>query len=348
MLGALMSMAVTGLVVSGASAQGADPAVPSPVVSGSDGAALAIMVNEYRVANGLNPLVIDQAFTARTEAHAQLLSSLNPTPAPPAGYDFWCPETSQSTFYHDTVDNQLASAPAGSVAYGENIAFRCSTSFATHAGDIMTGWQESPGHNTNMLNPTWTHIASVAIRWNNSTIAVQRFASVPGTPVPAATNVATPGVATAADPGSTAAVTTTADTTTTATGSTAAVAADATATTDAGTTAATTTADAATTTDAGTTDAATTDAAITDTTATTDTTAAATTTDAATTDAATTADTTTTDAAATTAEAATAPAAPQLAFTGTNLNLAAAGIALIVVGLGILWLPSVRRFSDQE
>jgi len=50
------------------------------------------------------------------------------------------------------------------------------------------------------------------------------------------------------------------------------------------------------------------------------------------------------------ASAATAPsnpAVPQLAFTGTNLNLVFLGIALIASGLGVLALPAVRQLDDE-
>lgn len=311
-----MVVSILGITISGAGAQTIDPAVPSPTVSSGDSAQLAAMVNDYRIANGLNPLVIDAAFSAASEAHAQVLSSLNPTPPAPPGYSFWCPEASASSFYHDSAANQLASAPAGSVAYGENIAFRCSTSFATHPDDIMVGWKNSPGHDTNMLNPNWTHIASVAVRWNNTTIAVHRFASVPGTTPPAVSSVASPAAAVAVAPEPTAAP---------------AVAP-----------VPTVTAETTTATDTAATDTAATAA---DTTSTSDSTAATTTTESADTTAITTAATDTT-AAATPGSAANG--APQLAFTGTNLNLAFVGVALIVVGLGILWLPSVRRFSDHD
>lgn len=306
-LGALATAALTvvlvalllGLGVATAAAQEIDPPVPNPTVSASDGAALAQMVNEYRVANGLNPLVIDPAFAARTEPHAQRLTALNPTPPTPAGYSFWCPDTTGATFFHDSPDAQWASAPNGAVGYGENIAFRCSQNFATHPSDIMTSWRNSPGHNTNMLNPDWTHIASVSVRWNNVSIAVHRFATVPGTaapavnqpaPTPTATPIpaptATPIPEQAAAPEATAIPTEEPTTEPTATPQ-----AD----------------------------------------ATDDQVAVA-------------------SSSAATASAGTAAAAgpQQLAFTGTNLNLALLGLALIVGGAGLLLLPSVRGISKDD
>lgn len=313
---ALRFGAVCGLVVSAgaaaiapAGAQSVDPPVPQPIIAEADGATLASMVNDYRVANGLNPLVIDASFSAATAPHALLLSSLNPAPEPPRGYAFWCPEATRSTFYHDNDANQKASAPAGSVSYGENIAYRCSPTFGLHASDIMTGWRNSPGHDQNMLNPNWTHIASVAVRWNNTTIAVHRFAKVPGTPRPDVRSAAATAPALTLAPTPTAVSAPVQPTPAPAAAST------------------------ATSADANARPAA--DAA-----AAAPATAAPSTDDNSTNDNA--------NPAPTEPVAATASAqTPQLAFTGSNLNLALLGLALIASGLGVLALPAVRRLDDK-
>jgi len=307
----LLTALLLGVGTLKAGAQDIDSPVPNPTVSSSDGALLAQMVNDYRVANGLNPLVVDSSFAARTEAHAQRLTSLNPTGATPPGYAFWCPSTSPSSFFHDSVDAQWASAPAGAVAYGENIAFRCSQSFSTHASDIMTSWKNSPGHNTNMLNPDWTHIGSVSVRWNNVSIAVHRFATVPGTAVPAATQAvqaaptATPIPAPTATPVPVVTATPTPEPTPVS---------------DATPTVAPTATPESDSTDDQT-------AIENDETASGDSAGSA----------------------ATASASNSAAAGPQqLAFTGSNLNLALLGLACIVAGGGLLMLPSVRGINKED
>lgn len=306
-LGAVCSIAVAAgaATIAPASAQTIDPPVPQPVIADTDSSALADMVNNYRMANGLNPLVVDGDFSSATAPHALLLSSLNPAPAPPAGYAFWCPEATPSTFYHDSNANQLASTPAGAVSYGENIAYRCSPTFNSHAADIMDGWRNSPGHDQNMLNPAWTHIASVAVRWNNTTIAVHRFAGIPGTPVPttaATSDAGDDSDGRSLDPANDGAPTSTDPT------STESAPADSVSAGPANGEAPTADPAAATTSDSEATDSS-------------------------------------SDAGA--AGAPAEGAAPQLAFTGTNLNLALFGLALIGCGLGVLALPAVRHLDDE-
>lgn len=158
-----------------------DGGVANPTASG-DAATLASLVNSYRAQNGLSQLIVDPTFSANTQPFAFELIGQFPPTAPEAGFANGCPTGS---LYHDSGGAIAASAPAGTVGWAENAGYVCRVEFAQHASAIFEGLKNSPSHNATMLNPRWTHMGSAAVTWGFSTVAVHRFAEVPGSGAPA-------------------------------------------------------------------------------------------------------------------------------------------------------------------
>ncbi|MDP9364604.1 MAG: CAP domain-containing protein [Chloroflexota bacterium] len=90
------------------------------------------LVNAYRVGFGLGALTLDPALTAAAEYHSQDMGSSG----------FFSHTLSDGT---TTGENLLNHGYAGGT-WGENIAAGMET-----AADAFVAWQNSPGHNANML-----------------------------------------------------------------------------------------------------------------------------------------------------------------------------------------------------
>lgn len=166
-----ITLLFTGLLpVQSAGAQ--DAAVQQLTAVPGAASTLASLVNSYRAQNGLAPLIVDSGFSANTQSFADSLMAA----APPVANG--CPNASIN---HASGAAIAASAPAGTVAYGENLAYYCHPNFSTHPQEMFNGLRNSAAHNTAMLNPRWTHMGVAASRWGHSTMLVNRFAEVPGT-----------------------------------------------------------------------------------------------------------------------------------------------------------------------
>lgn len=204
-LGAAVLAAVVGTAFLVPSAFGQDASVPSPTPSGSHASSLAQLINQFRVANGLNVLIVDAGFSAATQPFANELIGNHAPPAPPAGFNYQCPTVvagaqkpgqGSATLYHDSNASIASSIPAGAIAWSETVGFECQAFFADHPQGMFDRLVASPSHNAILLDPNWTHMASSAARWGQSTAGVQRFAQVPGAqPAPTAVPTAAPTAA---------------------------------------------------------------------------------------------------------------------------------------------------------
>ncbi|RMG16936.1 MAG: CAP domain-containing protein [Planctomycetota bacterium] len=99
-------------------------------------------LNAYRVANGLNALTLDAEATRAAKAHAEDMQ----------GRDYFSHQTPAPENW-DPGDRLSLLGASGYSGWGENIARGQQT-----PTDVMTAWQNSPGHDANMLNPNWTHV----------------------------------------------------------------------------------------------------------------------------------------------------------------------------------------------
>ena len=99
-----------------------------------------VLLNDYRVANGLQPLTRDPALEAAIQGH--------------------CLHMQQHDFFDHTAPEAVVETPwiraelCGTTANAENIAMN------SRGGpeDIMEMWQGSPGHNQNMLSSDATRV----------------------------------------------------------------------------------------------------------------------------------------------------------------------------------------------
>lgn len=101
--------------------------------------ALLTLINDYRKANGVGPLVLSSPLSTAAKAHSQDMATKN-------------------YFSHDGLDGsgpqqRMKAAGYTGNLWGENIV-------AGHedAAGAIAWWKGSPGHNANMLNPNWKAI----------------------------------------------------------------------------------------------------------------------------------------------------------------------------------------------
>jgi uncharacterized protein YkwD len=90
------------------------------------------LINAYRAASGLAPLTLDPALTAAAEHHSFTMGS-------------------SGVFSHTLADGtttgeNLANHGYAGTTWGENIAAGMESAY-----DAFVAWQNSPGHNANML-----------------------------------------------------------------------------------------------------------------------------------------------------------------------------------------------------
>jgi uncharacterized protein YkwD len=96
-------------------------------------------LNEYRVANGLSPLIYSKTLEAAADAQA---------------VDLW----QRSFFAHVNPDGENPGQRAVAAGFcheyvGENLAAGQNT-----LEKAMTAWKNSPGHNANMLQPAYIYV----------------------------------------------------------------------------------------------------------------------------------------------------------------------------------------------
>ncbi len=99
--------------------------------------------NDYRQASGRDRLIHDKALTAVAQAWAERMAA-----------DYAASRDINQAFRHNT--SLSSQVPAGWQGLAENIAANMGNS--TPYVKLLDQWKKSPGHNTNMLNASWTHI----------------------------------------------------------------------------------------------------------------------------------------------------------------------------------------------
>lgn len=116
---------------------------------------VAALVNEYRTANGLNPLRVIPLLQSDAQTRAVEISS-DFSHTRPDGSSY------ETVFSSSLVKNSWA----------ENIAYGSST-----PEEVMEQWKNSSGHNENILNSDMTHIGVGAYISNGTIYWVQLFIS---------------------------------------------------------------------------------------------------------------------------------------------------------------------------
>jgi uncharacterized protein YkwD len=100
--------------------------------------ALLCLTNVYRVRSGLEPYRLDTRLGSAARAHSQDMHDRR-------YFGHTSPPPGSTT---PTTRAQAAGYPVGGSTIGENIAYN--TTGTAHA--LLIQWQESPGHNANLLN----------------------------------------------------------------------------------------------------------------------------------------------------------------------------------------------------
>jgi uncharacterized protein YkwD len=114
---------------------------PDPHCPGNDDHALMCrLVNEYRIAHGLNPVQLDDAVTREAQFWSDQLNRQNAC---------W-------SLYHDNNYRARMQARFPGRRFRENAA--CSGSTGGGARFILKLWIDSTGHRENMLTPDWKTI----------------------------------------------------------------------------------------------------------------------------------------------------------------------------------------------
>jgi uncharacterized protein YkwD len=106
------------------------------------------LTNQYRQANGLMPLSVDDRLTQAAQIQANAMAALN-------DMDHTLPGEAQPT-----LTDRLAAVGFNFAWAGENIAFN-----APDAPSVMTDWINSPPHRANILSPDPT-VFGVAVAYN--------------------------------------------------------------------------------------------------------------------------------------------------------------------------------------
>lgn len=101
-------------------------------------------LNDYRILNGLQPLVHDITLERAMVGHCHHM--------PQHGFFAHTHSFATEPESQDWVLRAQANG-GGFTSYGENIAVGYTT-----PTEVMDGWKGSPGHNANMLNASWTRV----------------------------------------------------------------------------------------------------------------------------------------------------------------------------------------------
>ncbi|CAA9413708.1 MAG: Uncharacterized protein, YkwD family [uncultured Rubrobacteraceae bacterium] len=98
------------------------------------------LINEYREANGLRPVILSDTLAVAAERHSEDM----------AEYGFFAHNTAESSYYpagSEPWDRMEAEGYDHNTAKGENLAVGYET-----AEEAMQAWKESPAHNAAMLD----------------------------------------------------------------------------------------------------------------------------------------------------------------------------------------------------
>ena len=126
---------------------------PAPIIPPLTAEQVFTMANQYRIENGLVPVVEDSRMCEYANVRAKQIRT----------------DWSHSGFRNDNrLRDELCS---DCTFFGENLAHFYNTST-----EVVDGWKNSDGHNKNMLNPRWD-IGCIVIEFKNGTSYVaQEFA----------------------------------------------------------------------------------------------------------------------------------------------------------------------------
>src|SRR3954454_21060303 len=113
-----------------------------------------VLVNQQRASAGLAPLTMDPQLNASAQAYSEYMGSAN-------FYAHNGPDGSTP------LSRMNAAGFPGVGTWGENIA-----AGQSDADSVMQAWMNSPGHRSNILNPSFTHIGISAAsvpgsQWKN-------------------------------------------------------------------------------------------------------------------------------------------------------------------------------------
>jgi uncharacterized protein YkwD len=112
-------------------------ATPDPATLDSEEAAFLTLINQYRQSKGLPPLTLNTTLTTASKWMSQDMANKN-----------YFSHT--DSLGRDPFTRMAAFGYTANTYKAENIAAGYST-----AASVMTGWQNSSGHNANMLNPNY-------------------------------------------------------------------------------------------------------------------------------------------------------------------------------------------------
>ena len=152
----------------------------------SEEQAFLTLLNAYRVQNGLVPLALGQSAGAAADHHSVDMATNN----------YFSHTLADGTDWYTNMLNHGYPSNSGA---GENIAAGQSTALA-----VFEAWRNSPGHNTNMLSPSWVVVgvgfasnagAGFPYYWTTDFGSVADAAAVlcgSGAPAPVATSTLVP------------------------------------------------------------------------------------------------------------------------------------------------------------
>ncbi len=104
------------------------------------------LINGYREANGLSPLVPSETLSTAAARHSEDM----------ANYGFFSHETAASSYYPEGSNYADRVAREG---YPANAYLAENTAWGqTTAEEVFEFWRNSPDHNTNMLNRSYTAV----------------------------------------------------------------------------------------------------------------------------------------------------------------------------------------------
>jgi hypothetical protein len=135
---ALLARAALAVAASCFVVLGASPAHAAAIPGAAD--QVLGLVNQERARAGLSPLTMDAQLNSAAQNYAEAMGSTG-------------------VYAHNGADGSTplsrmnAAGFPGTGAWGENIAAAYNT-----AAEVMQAWMNSPGHRSNLLNPTFTHI----------------------------------------------------------------------------------------------------------------------------------------------------------------------------------------------
>ncbi len=124
---------------------------------GPEETALVGLINEYRVSQGLRPLLVSDAISKACDRHSSDMGAYRFVDHYSTGGSAWF-DVGASPW-----DRMAASGYSYKTVKGENVAAGYRT-----AADVLAGWKNSPAHNAVMLEPKYTVVGVSLVRVEGS------------------------------------------------------------------------------------------------------------------------------------------------------------------------------------